>query len=151
MPEIKQRSFLKGITWRIIGTADTIMLAYFITGDISNAIKIGWLELFTKTILFFIHERIWLKIKLNHSNDSRARSIIKAFSWRITGTIDTIILAFLVLTFSGHGEIKIPPIYTASAIGLSELFTKMILYYFHERVWLGVQWGKIHPNNNGSV
>ena len=131
MPEIKQRSFLKGITWRIIGTADTIMLAFLITGDVSNALKIGWLELFTKTILFFIHERVWLKIKLNQSYNSRARSIAKAFSWRITGTIDTIILSFLVLTFSGHGDIKVPPIYTASAIGLSEFFTKMILYYFH--------------------
>jgi hypothetical protein len=143
MPETKQRSFLKGITWRIIGTADTIMLAFLITGNVTNALKIGWLELFTKTILFFIHERIWLKIKLKQSYDSRARSITKAFSWRITGTIDTIILSFLVLTFSGHGEVKIPPIYTASAIGLSELFTKMILYYFHERAWLGIQWGKI--------
>jgi uncharacterized membrane protein len=64
MPEIKQRSFLKGITWRIIGTADTIMLAFLITGDVTNALKIGWLELFTKTILFFIHERIWLKLNL---------------------------------------------------------------------------------------
>jgi len=141
MLETKNRSLVKGITWRIIGTADTIMLAYLITGDVSNALNIGVLELFTKTILFFIHERIWLSFTKKHNHSSKTRSIKKAISWRLTGTIDTIILSFLVLTFSGDGDIKIPPIYTASAIGLLELFTKMILYYFHERVWLKVKWG----------
>lgn len=141
MIESKKRSLVKGISWRIIGTADTIMLAFLITGEISNALKIGWLELFTKTILFFIHERIWLSFSSKNRHFSKIRSIKKAISWRLTGTIDTIILSFLVLTFSGDGDVKIPPIYTASAIGLSELFTKMILYYFHERVWLKVKWG----------
>ncbi len=141
MIESKKRSLLKGITWRAIGTADTIMLAVLITGDVSNALKIGWLELFTKTILFFIHERIWLSFSPQGRHFSKTRSIKKAISWRITGTIDTIVLCFLVLTFSGHGDIKIPPIYTASAIGLAELFTKMILYYLHERVWLKIKWG----------
>lgn len=41
------------------------MLAYLITGDVSNALNIGGLELFTKTILFFIHERIWLSFTKN--------------------------------------------------------------------------------------
>lgn len=146
MAESKKRSLVKGLSWRLIGTADTIMLAYLITGNIENALKIGWLELFTKTILFFIHERIWLKINTDRMQDSHARSITKALSWRITGTIDTIILSFLVITYAGHGDLKIPPIYTASAIGLAELFTKVILYYFHERAWLNVKWGKIqHP------
>ena len=141
MIESKKRSFVKGVTWRVIGTADTIMLAYLITGDVSNALKIGWLELFTKTILFFIHERIWISFSSKDHHYSKSRSLKKAISWRLTGTIDTIILSFLVLTFSGHGDVKIPPIYTASAIGLSELFTKMILYYFHERVWLKTNFG----------
>jgi uncharacterized membrane protein len=141
MIESKNRSLVKGITWRIIGTVDTIMLAFLITGDIRNALKIGWLELFTKTILFFLHERIWLTFTSKERHFSKTRSIKKAISWRITGTIDTIVLSFLVLTFSGQGDIKIPPIYTASTIGLAELFTKMILYYFHDRIWLRVKWG----------
>ncbi len=142
MSDTKTRSLIKGITWRLVGTADTIMLSYLITGDVRTALKIGVLEIFTKTILYFLHERAWLIISRRKKRESHLKSFSKAVSWRIIGTIDTIVLSFLVLTFSGSGEVEVPPIYKASAIGLAELFTKIILYYLHERVWLKVQWGR---------
>jgi len=55
------RHILKTFTWRIVGTIDTILLGYFITGDISTGLKIGGVELVTKMILYYIHERIWYK------------------------------------------------------------------------------------------
>jgi uncharacterized membrane protein len=55
------RHILKTSTWRIVGTIDTILLGYFITGDISTGLKIGGVELVTKMILYYIHERIWYK------------------------------------------------------------------------------------------
>jgi uncharacterized membrane protein len=55
------RHILKTFTWRIVGTIDTILLGYFITGDISTGLKIGGVELFTKMILYYIHERVWYK------------------------------------------------------------------------------------------
>jgi uncharacterized membrane protein len=55
------RHILKTFTWRIVGTIDTILLGYFITGDISTSLKIGGVELFTKMILYYIHERVWYK------------------------------------------------------------------------------------------
>ena len=57
--------------------------------------------------------------------DKHWRSIVKATSWRITGTIDTMVIAYFV-THQLH---------IAFTIGSVELFTKMILYYFHERIW----------------
>ena len=57
--------------------------------------------------------------------DSTSKSIIKTISWRIVGTIDTMVIAY-VLT----GELTL-----AASIGTVEVFTKMILYYFHERFW----------------
>jgi len=56
------KSLLKTISWRIVGTADTMILSYIMTGKISIAVSIGTLEVFTKTILYYFHERIWSHI-----------------------------------------------------------------------------------------
>ena len=61
--ETPQRSLAKTISWRIIGTLDTILISWAITGTFSFAISIGAIELFTKMILYFFHERIWNSIK----------------------------------------------------------------------------------------
>ena len=59
----RTRSILKTISWRIVGTLDTIALGWFITGDPTVGLKVGGLELITKFILYYIHERIWIKNK----------------------------------------------------------------------------------------
>ena len=59
----KTRSILKTISWRIVGTLDTMALGWIITGDPLLGVKIGGLELITKFVLYYIHERIWLKSK----------------------------------------------------------------------------------------
>ena len=61
--ETKRRSLVKAISWRTIGTLDTITIAYFLTGQFKIAISIGGIEIFTKMILYFFHERIWNTIK----------------------------------------------------------------------------------------
>jgi len=57
--ESRLRSLLKGISWRIIATTTTITIAYFITGDITNALSIGFIEFFGKLLLYYLHERAW--------------------------------------------------------------------------------------------
>ncbi len=57
----RKRHFLKTITWRIIGTLDTVLLSFIITGSIKTGFTIGSIELFTKMVLYFFHERIWYK------------------------------------------------------------------------------------------
>ena len=59
----KTRSILKTISWRVVGTLDTIALGWFITGDPTVGLKVGGLELITKFILYYIHERLWIKNK----------------------------------------------------------------------------------------
>jgi len=59
----KTRSILKAISWRIVGTLDTMALGWIITGSPLVGLKIGALELVTKFALYYIHERIWLKSK----------------------------------------------------------------------------------------
>lgn len=53
------RSVLKGITWRILGTLDTMLISYIITGNTKMAVSIGGLEVFTKLVLYYLHERAW--------------------------------------------------------------------------------------------
>ncbi len=57
----RKRHVLKTITWRIIGTLDTMLIAWVISGDPMVGISIGGVELFTKMILYYIHERAWYK------------------------------------------------------------------------------------------
>ena len=64
-------------------------------------------------------------------SDQPIRSLAKAVSWRITGTIDTFLISWLI---TGHALI-------ASSIALTEIMTKVGLYCLHERVWTRVKWG----------
>ena len=64
-------------------------------------------------------------------SNSRKRHIAKTFTWRIVGTIDTMLLAWLI---SGNPM-------TGFKIGAAEVVTKMILYYIHERTWYKVNFG----------
>ncbi len=64
--------------------------------------------------------------------DKRYRSIIKTISWRVTGTIDTFLVSWVVT-----GRIGI-----AASISAVEVFTKLLLYYLHERAWNRIKIGK---------
>lgn len=60
--ETHWRSVAKGISWRAIGTIDTMIISYVITGKATIAVSIGCVELFTKVLLFYLHERAWHRI-----------------------------------------------------------------------------------------
>jgi len=58
------KSLLKAVTWRITGSLDTFLLSWLVTGEANLAVTIAFLELFSKIILYWKHERIWLRIKM---------------------------------------------------------------------------------------
>lgn len=70
--------------------------------------------------------------KQDSKSERPMRSIVKTVSWRMIGTIDTIFISWMVT-----GAFAL-----AFSIGAIELVTKMILYFFHERVWNAINWGK---------
>ena len=72
---------------------------------------------------------------LFRGTESHPRSFVKAVSWRALGSIDTFILS---LIFTGNTG-------AAGAIAGTEVFTKIFLFYFHERVWSLVRWGHLQP------
>ena len=64
MQERAYRSIIKTISWRTIGTIDTMVISYIITGNLVMAASIGSIEVVTKMILYYFHERAWNKIKI---------------------------------------------------------------------------------------
>jgi uncharacterized membrane protein len=56
-----KRHIVKTVSWRIIGTLDTIILSGIITGSWETGLTIGGVEVITKMVLYFFHERVWYK------------------------------------------------------------------------------------------
>lgn len=61
-------SFYKAISWRVVGTLDTILISYLITGKWNFALSIGAVEVFTKIMLFYLHDRAWEYFKFKNNN-----------------------------------------------------------------------------------
>lgn len=57
------RSVMKALSWRLVGTIDTLVVSYVLTGEIALAASIASVDFVTKLVLYFFHERIWNKIK----------------------------------------------------------------------------------------
>jgi uncharacterized membrane protein len=129
-----KRHIAKTVTWRIVGTIDTIIISWIISGSPTTGLKIGLAEVITKMLLYYLHERAWFKINLSKDGfilESRKRHIAKTFTWRLIGTLDTMLLAWII---SGD------PL-TGLKIGFAEVVTKMVLYYCHERIWYKFNFG----------
>ncbi len=58
----RKRHVAKALSWRFVGTLDTILLSWLITGDALVGISIGFFETISKTILYYFHERAWYKM-----------------------------------------------------------------------------------------
>jgi len=58
-----KRSIVKTISWRVVGTLATVSISYFITGTLALAFSIGGIELVSKMVLYFFHERAWNNLK----------------------------------------------------------------------------------------
>jgi uncharacterized membrane protein len=69
MPEQRYRSLLKAISWRATGTVDTIVVSFVVTGRIKLALSIGFVELFTKVGLYYLHERVWNRLSVGRKED----------------------------------------------------------------------------------
>ena len=132
------RSILKGISWRVVATTDTILVVLLITCllgkcSIEDAIKIGASEFLIKLAIFYFHERIWMHY-LGRQATATKEILYKSLSWRLIATVTTFIISGIIL--NNFDEI-------ALYIALTELFTKFLLYYLHEKMWLKLPLGKL--------
>ncbi len=152
-PRIKWwRSVAKAISWRTVGTLDTLVLSYLLItylgpllglaeakgGALQTASYIALTEVATKMVFYYLHERGWAAVHWGISvgpagrrRESMARTTTKTVSWRTIASLDTVALAWF---YTGN-------IGTALSIGGLEIFTKMLLYFVHERVWARLPFG----------
>ena len=140
----KKRSLIKSFTWRILGSIDTFVLSLIIINYFSDkysydlALYIASFEIITKTILYYVHERVWNIFKIGRLKEKvkRARSFYKAITWRIIASLDTFFLSYII---TGRFD-------WATSIAIFEIITKAIIYYLHERAWNRVKWGRLIEN-----
>lgn len=126
--KISKRHIAKSFSWRFIGTLDTFVFAWIITGDLNEGLNLSGITTFTKLVWYYMHERFWFNSLIK---DSNKRHIIKTFSWRGIGTLDTLFFGWLI-TGSPLTGLK---------IGGAETVSKMILYFGHEKLWYKINYG----------
>tara|TARA_B110000444_G_scaffold237152_1_gene249635 strand:+ start:481 stop:687 length:207 start_codon:yes stop_codon:yes gene_type:complete len=66
------------------------------------------------------------------SADLKKRTIAKTMTWRVTASLTTFIIAWILT-----GDFLI-----GVSIGSTEAIAKIFLYYFHERIWNNINWAK---------
>ena len=124
----RKRHLLKAISWRFFGSSTTFLLSWLVTGNIVIGLSISGIETFTKIVLYYLHERLWFKSDIKNTN---RRHALKTLTWRVIGTIDTIIIAWLFLDNVGE----------SLNFGLYDTTLKLVLYYVHEKIWYRIDFG----------
>jgi len=128
MFKFSKRHLAKTVSWRIVGTLDTLVFTLLLTGDMNTSLSLSGYTIITKMIWYYLHERVWIRASISNAN---SRHLIKTFTWRGIGTLDTILISFLL---TGDGALGLQ-------IGGVETVTKMILYFFHEKLWYRINFG----------
>ena len=126
--KINKRHIAKSLTWRCVGSLDTLFFTWLITGDFDQGLNVSFITTFTKLIWYYIHEQLWFKSKMV---DFNKRHLAKTFSWRFIGTLDTILLGWLI---TGNPFVGLK-------IGVFEILSKMLLYLAHEKLWYKINYG----------
>ena len=73
--------------------------------------------------------------------DTPGRSLAKAVSWRIIASLTTFLITFVIFRQRISGPYK--QILEASTLVLIfDVIIKIVIYYFHERLWTNINWGK---------
>ncbi len=57
----RKRHAAKALTWRVVATTTTVLIAWWVTGDWRTGIEVGGIEFFAKMLLYYLHERFWYK------------------------------------------------------------------------------------------
>jgi uncharacterized membrane protein len=92
--EWHHRSFTKAITWRLMGSLDTLILSYAITGNFVFAGSIAGAESFTKVLLYYLHERTWNAVRWGKRTDEHllsAGAAARAPSWLFRSHCDNVV------------------------------------------------------------
>jgi uncharacterized membrane protein len=71
MADTRKRSYYKGLSYRAVGSATTVVVATLITGSAPTGLAIGIVELISKLGLFYFHERLWARVTWGQIEEAR--------------------------------------------------------------------------------
>lgn len=139
--ETTLRSAVKAVGWRITAGIVTAITSYIFTKSLAMVMAIvGW-DLCSKSVTMFLGERLWNKFDWGKDStkgeDSAKRSVAKALAWRAFAAVNT----FIGATVLSKGKAG-----AAGKIAGADSVFKTILFYFYERIWAAVAWGKIYES-----
>jgi uncharacterized membrane protein len=122
-----KRTILKTITWRVLAIIITIVGISFFDESWGFAVTVGLIINGIKTILYYIHERIWTTIRWQRKRreESHLRTLVKTISWKI---ITGIVMGIIMYIYTRDLKVSI-----VSSFGVNAV--KAVFYYLHERLW----------------
>jgi uncharacterized membrane protein len=134
MFESPSRTVVKTITWRTYTTIVGIITAYLLTKSFNLASSIVLTQIVINTIIYAIHERIWLKFSwgLTGISENHLRTIVKTIDWRIIMFTTAVLITYYFTnswTMSG-------------SFATIQLIVNSGLNIIHERIWNRIQWKK---------
>ncbi|RLI62982.1 MAG: hypothetical protein DRO67_06490 [Candidatus Asgardarchaeum californiense] len=125
------RSLSKGIIYRIISVILLAIITYIFTKDLMTVTLVTLISNIVFLFVFYIHERLWLKIK--RPEGKLARSIAKMFTYiTICG-----IAIMSTITYFVTGSLE-----AMTGITLTYVLIKHITYVFNELLWDKIKWGE---------
>ena len=138
--ETHGRTVAKTVIYRILSILLVMGITLAFGASASTAGKVGLVVLIGGTIIYYLHDRIWLWFGWNRDNigtDSVWRSVAKTILYRIL----VLILAFATARVFVTDNNSDAAIWT-----IVQMIATMILYYICERVFNRIQWGKVAPS-----
>ncbi|MBA7649965.1 hypothetical protein ES703_57764 [subsurface metagenome] len=135
--ETRIRSAFKSFIWRITGVIILAIITYAYTRHLFQTTLITFLHHGIFLFVFYIHERIWMKIK--SFNNIIARSLAKMFTYETL--CGTIILGTITYLVTGSWK-------AMTAITLTYIGVKHVTYVFNEFIWKKIRWGKIEKEKS---
>jgi uncharacterized membrane protein len=134
------RTLAKTISWRVLLTISHFVNGFIVTGSMASAASIAGLSAIINSVLYWAHERIWNWAQWNRSPkdglmflDGQPRTISKIITWRIVITGSNFVVPWILTGSLGQ----------AAAFMSIAIFVNIAIFYFHERAWNRIIWGKI--------
>ena len=128
--DTRARSLSKGIIYRIISVVTLAIITYLFTKDLMTVTLVTFISNIVFLFVFYIHERLWLKIK--RPEGKLARSIAKMFTYiTVCG-----IAIMSTITYLVTGSLE-----AMTGITLTYVLIKHIMYVFNELLWDKIKWG----------
>jgi uncharacterized membrane protein len=138
--ETKTRVVAKVVVWRILLSISHFLNALIVTGSWQKGLQIVGLTMIIATVVYWLHEQVWSRGRWGRNKnqsisftDNFSRTGIKLFTWRIIITVTNFLVVYFV---SGSVKAGIEFMSIATVINI-------FIYWFHERMWNRVRWGKV--------